>query len=130
MRFSVKGISLSDFFAAVTIDPDGALNLHQLMVAKEGAAKQDEKNPPKTPAAQGTASPEPTLPANVEIGGITLQGGTIKFTDKSIKPSYSANLTQIGGRVSSLSMKKDAAADVEVRGKVQRLCPPRNSRQG
>ncbi len=122
-RFSVKGISLSDFFAAITIEPDGALNLHQLMVAKEGAPKQDEKTPPKTPAAKEAVSPEPTLPANVEIGGITLQGGTIKFTDRYIKPSYSANLTQIGGRVSSLSMKKDTAADVEVRGKFNDYVP-------
>jgi uncharacterized protein involved in outer membrane biogenesis len=114
-RFSVKGVSLTDFFAAITIESDGTLNLHQLMVAEE-AAKQDEKTPAKPPAVQKTASHEPTMPENVEIGGITLQGGTIKFTDKYIKPSYSANLTQIGGRVSSLSMKKDIAAEVEVRG--------------
>jgi hypothetical protein len=63
------------------------------------------------------------MPANVEIGGITLQGGTIKFTDRYIKPSYSANLTQIGGRVSSLSMKKDTVAEVEVRGKFNDYVP-------
>ena len=68
MRFSVKGMSLSEFFAAITIEPDGTLNLHQLMVVEEGAPKQDEKIPPRTPAAKEAVSPEPTLPANVEIG--------------------------------------------------------------
>ena len=121
-RFSVKGVSLSDFFAAITIESDGTLNLHQLMVAEE-AAKQDEKTPARPPAAQGAVPSEPPITENVEIGGITLQGGTIKFTDKYIKPSYSANLTQIGGRVSSLSMKKDTAADVEVRGKLNDYVP-------
>jgi hypothetical protein len=123
MRFSVRGVSLSDFFAALTIEPDGELNLHQLMVAEEGAGKKDEKTPPKTPATKEAVSSEPSMPTNVEIGGITLQGGTIKFTDKYIKPSYSANLTQIGGRVSSLSMKKDMQAEVEVRGKLNDYVP-------
>ena len=121
-RFSVKGVSLSDFFAAITIESDGTLNLHQLMVAEE-AAKQEEETPAKTSSAKEGASHEPTMPANVEIGGITLQGGTIKFTDRYIKPSYSANLTQIGGRVSSLSMKKDTVAEVEVRGKFNDYVP-------
>lgn len=113
MRFSVKGVSLSDFYAAITIQPDGTLNLHQLTVPDEVPAKTDDKAVPS----------EPTLPANVEIGGITLQGGMIKFTDKNIKPTYTANLSQIGGRVSSLSMKKDNAADVEVRGKFNDYVP-------
>jgi len=123
MCYSVKGISLSGFFAAITIEPDGSLNLHHIMVAKEGATKQDGKNLSKTPTAQEAAPSELATPENVEIGGITLQGGTIKFTDRSIKPSYSANLTQIGGRVSSLSMKKDTASDVEVRGKYNDYIP-------
>ena len=122
MRFSVKGVSLSDFFAAITINSDGTLNLHQLMVAEE-AAKQDEITSVKPPTTQETASHEPGMPDNVEIGGITLQGGTIKFTDKSVNPTYTANLTQIGGRVSSLSMKKDTVADVEVRGKFNDYVP-------
>jgi hypothetical protein len=123
MRFSVKGVSLSDFYAAITIQPDGTLNLHQLTVPDEEPAKTDNKVPQKTQATKEAVPSESTLPANVEIGGITLQGGTIKFTDKNIKPSYSANLSQIGGRVSSLSMKKDSVADVEVRGKFNDYVP-------
>ncbi len=78
------------------------------MVEEEGATKQNDKPPAKPSTTQTTTAvpSDQTKPTNVEIGGITLQGGTIKFTDKSIKPNYSANLTQIGGRVSSLSTKK------------------------
>lgn len=121
-QYSVKGISLSDFFAAIAIEPDGTLNLHDLIVKEEGT-KQDGKALAKTPAPQEAAPIEPATQPNVEIGGITLQGGTIKFTDRSIKPNYTANLTQIGGRVSSLSMKKDTASDVEVRGKYNDFVP-------
>ncbi|HNQ47198.1 MAG TPA: DUF748 domain-containing protein [Syntrophorhabdus sp.] len=121
--YSAKGISLSDFFAAITIEPDGSLNLHHIVAAEEEAAKPDVKASPKTPAAQSTVASESTMPADMVIGGITLQGGTIRFTDRSIKPNYSANLTQIGGRVSSLSMKKDTASDVEVRGKYNDYVP-------
>jgi uncharacterized protein involved in outer membrane biogenesis len=123
LQFAVKGVSLSDFFAAITINSDGTLNLHQLMVAEQESTRPDEKTLIRTTEGKGAADTEPALPKNVEIGGITLQGGTIKFTDKSIKPAYTANLTQIGGRVSSLSMKKDMVADVEVRGKLNDYVP-------
>jgi len=125
LRYNVKGISLSDFFAAIAIEPDGSLNLHHIMVEEEGATKQNDKPPAKPSVTQTTTAipSDQTTPTNVEIGGITLQGGTIKFTDKSIKPNYSANLTQIGGRVSSLSTKKDTASDVEVRGKYNDYVP-------
>jgi uncharacterized protein involved in outer membrane biogenesis len=123
LQFAVKGVSLSDFFAAITINSDGTLNLHQLMVAEQESTRPDEKTLAKTTEGKGAADTEPALPKNVEIGGITLQGGTIKFTDKSVKPTYTANLTQIGGRVSSLSMKKDTVADVEVRGKLNDYVP-------
>jgi hypothetical protein len=123
LQFAVKGVSLSDFFAAITINSDGTLNLHQLMVAEQEPTKPEEKTIVKTTEAKGAAHTEPALPKNVAIGGITLQGGTIKFTDKSVKPTYTANLTQIGGRVSSLSMKKDTVADVEVRGKLNDYVP-------
>jgi uncharacterized protein involved in outer membrane biogenesis len=123
LQIAVKGVSLSDFFAAITINSDGTLNLHQLMVAKQESTRPDERTLAKTTEGKGAADTEPALPKNVEIGGITLQGGTIKFTDKSVKPTYTANLTQIGGRVSSLSMKKDTVADVEVRGKLNDYVP-------
>jgi uncharacterized protein involved in outer membrane biogenesis len=131
LRYNVKGISLSDFFAAIAIEPDGSLNLHHIMVEEEGAPKQHDKASAKASTTQKTAAiqsdtaipSDQTTPTNVEIGGITLQDGTIKFTDKSIKPNYSANLTQIGGRVSSLSTKKDTASDVEVRGKYNDYVP-------
>jgi uncharacterized protein involved in outer membrane biogenesis len=123
LQLAVKGVSLSDFFAAITINSDGSLNLHQLLVEEQEPTKSEEKTIIKTTEAKGADHTEPALPKNVEIGGITLQGGTIKFTDKSIKPTYTANLTQIGGRVSSLSMKKDAAAEVEVRGKLNDYVP-------
>ena len=55
-RFSVKGVSLSDFFAAITIEPDGALNLHQLMVAEE-AAQTRRKNPSKDSCSKRSCLP-------------------------------------------------------------------------
>lgn len=125
LRYNVKGISLSDFFAAIAIEPDGSLNLHHIMVEEEGATKQNDKPTAKPSTTQTTTAilSDQTTSTNVEIGGITLQGGTVKFIDKSIKPNYSANLTQIGGRVSSLSTKKDTASDVEVRGKYNDYVP-------
>ena len=69
MQFRVKGISLSDFFAAVTIESDGSLNLHQLVVPREVSRPEEAKVPPKTPETKRLSPPETSNDMNVEIGG-------------------------------------------------------------
>ena len=117
----IDGISLTDFYARIIVNPDGSLNVQHVL--------KDEQRPEATtqaPATGGTApqgtkdvSPGP----DIQIGNVTLQGGTIDFSDRLITPSYSASLTEIGGRVSSLSLKPGTRAEVEVRGKLDNSVP-------
>lgn len=123
MQFRVKGVSLSDFFAAITIESDGSLNLHHLITENQDTVPGKTRETPAPSTTTKGGALETQRSVDIEIGGITLQGGTIKFTDHHIKPSYAAILSQIGGRVSSLSTKKDTGADVEVRGKFNDYVP-------
>ncbi|OPY65731.1 MAG: AsmA family protein [Syntrophorhabdus sp. PtaU1.Bin050] len=116
----IKGVALSDFYSAVVINPDGTLSFSQIQ--EEPAGESHEA------AAQGTKAPAPREtktepPLDIEIGKVTLQGGTIQFTDRLIKPNYSAALTEIGGRVTGLSPRKNRHADVELRGKLDNYVP-------
>jgi hypothetical protein len=56
----------------------------------------------------------------ITIGQVTLQGGKVTFSDRSIHPSYTADLTDLAGRVSGLSSSAGSAADVDIRGSVNR----------
>ncbi|OPY72770.1 MAG: AsmA family protein [Syntrophorhabdus sp. PtaU1.Bin002] len=115
----IKGVALSDFYSAVVINPDGTLSFSQI---QEPARESHEATVQGTKApAPGEAKTEP--PLDIEIEKVTLQGGTIQFTDRLIKPSYSAVLTEIGGRVTGLSPRKNRRADVELRGKLDNHVP-------
>ena len=120
----VKGIALSNFYARVLIHPDGKLNLQEILAKEEAnkeAPSEKETPPPEKKGAEPAKEKEP--PKNIKIGNITLQGGTIDFSDRSVKPDYSAKLTEIGGRISGLSSEETTMADVELRGKLGDYAP-------
>ncbi len=131
----IGGMSLTDFYSALVINTDGTLSVRRILAEetreelRETAASQRSGATPRTaPAApRQTVGPSQATgaapPLDIEIEKITLQGGTIAFTDRYIKPSYAANLTEMGGRISGLSPKKDRRAEVELRGKLDNYVP-------
>jgi hypothetical protein len=60
---------------------------------------------------------------DIKLGQITLQGGRIDVSDKSVKPEFSMNLSEMGGRISGLSAEANTTADVELRGKLNEYTP-------
>ena len=134
-------LNLSD----ITTNPQTApksLTREQAGVAPAAAAA-----PSPTPtAAIGTPSPAPTPPAapgaapsatgpasgapaakpvngDIEVGRITLEGGHVNYTDNFIKPNYTANLTEIGGKVGAFGTRSTTPADVALQGKVNGSAP-------
>ena len=59
----------------------------------------------------------------IKIDAVTLQGGTINFSDRHIEPNYSSSFLEIGGRISGLSSEENKFADVELRGKLENYAP-------
>ena len=59
----------------------------------------------------------------IRIGKITLQGGTVNFSDFFVKPNYTVNVTKVAGRVSGLSSTADTVADLELRGSYANSAP-------
>jgi hypothetical protein len=60
---------------------------------------------------------------DIQIAELTLQGGDIQFADRSVKPNYSADLAEIGGRVTGLSAAETTLADLDLRGKLYNSAP-------
>lgn len=117
----INKVALTDFYARLILHPDGSLNLQQIVGAKpekpgQGSATASHKRDARTGAPDKTVK-------DIRIQQVTLQGGRINFSDRSLKPHYSANLVEIGGRISGLSSTANTLADVEVRGKLDQYAP-------
>ncbi|RZL86465.1 MAG: DUF748 domain-containing protein [Variovorax sp.] len=79
-----------------------------------------------TPAPLTAAAPAPAADGRapvINFGPIALVNGKIDFSDLFIKPNYSADLTELTGKLSAFSSKpqgdRPALADLELRGKAQ-----------
>ncbi|HJW24821.1 MAG TPA: DUF748 domain-containing protein [Rhodocyclaceae bacterium] len=100
LSLSAGEVALSDFYARVIVSPQGRLNLADIIRKPEG--KKDG------------GSDQESVP--VRIGKVSLQGGTVNFSDHFVKPNYTVNVTRIGGRITGLSSQPKATADLELRG--------------
>jgi len=131
-RVEVKETSLADFYARITINENGRINLSD--IAKSPA--QVNNTPPTampappapvTPAgAAASAStplpPDPLAPV-VVFGPVSLVNGKVLFSDFFIKPNYSADLTELTGKLSAFSSQppggEPVLADLELRGRAE-----------
>lgn len=118
----IDGISLADFYAKIVVNPDGTLNLQKIL------AEEEKTKESQTAEAQKAKEPPPEkkkkeAEKDIKIGNITLQGGTIEFIDKVINPNYSANLTEIGGKISGIALVQNQLAEVNLRGKINQFVP-------
>ncbi|MBS3917788.1 MAG: DUF748 domain-containing protein [Deltaproteobacteria bacterium] len=122
LLIDVKGISLTNFYTRLVIQPNGSLNLQEIMV-KDEPKKEKEASPPVTQEKAASSQKEKESVKNIKIGTVTLQEGRVDFSDQSLKPEYSVKLTEIGGRVSGLSSEETTLADMELRGKLNDYAP-------
>ena len=141
LSLDVRETTLTDFFARVIVDPAGRLNLQNLTkksqqeaeaiaTAKEVDTRQNlgggtttTATPPASVAAPSIAAATPQAsngPAPiVRFGPMSLVNGKIDFTDLFVKPNYSADLSELTGKLSAFASDKPALADLELRGKAQ-----------
>lgn len=124
MAVNVGEVALSDFYSRLILSKEGRLNLQDIVRTSGGAAKPDEATP--SAAAPKAAEPAPAskqAAVPVRIGKVTLQGGTVNFSDFFVKPNYTVNVTKVAGRVSGLSSTADTVADLELRGSYANSAP-------
>ncbi len=126
--FSLRlaGVSLDNFYARIIVNRDGVLNLQQIQgkaaapaAGKPEAAPATAAAPPPLPQTAAT----PAGPPPVQIDAVTLQGGTLFFTDRHLKSEFDTTMYNLGGRISGLSSAPGAYADVDLRGNLENQSP-------
>ena len=131
---AIDEIALNDFHTRIVMSADETINLAEAFAppaakgagakpkaAKPAAAKPAAKPPAtaKPAAAAGAKSPAANAP-KITIGRVLLKGGNISFNDRVIKPSYTAELTDLAARISGLSSLPGTTADLELSGAINR----------
>jgi uncharacterized protein involved in outer membrane biogenesis len=77
---------------------------------------------PAAPAPVALAKVDPLAPI-IQVGPISLVHGKVFFSDRFVKPNYSANLTELTGKLSAFSSQPapgtSGMADLELRGRAE-----------
>jgi hypothetical protein len=131
VRLKVREISLADFFARLIINPEGRLVLQDLVSTEgKGSPALAQGNAAQASASQASAPVSATAPppahaasANdpvIDIGPIRLINGRVAFSDRFIKPHYSADLSELSGSMSHFSSQASMGlADLELHGRAE-----------
>lgn len=149
-KVQVSETSLQDFFARITINEAGRINLRDIV---KGDAEATATAPATTaasapaPAASAAPAPQPVQTAArdplapvVQFGPVSLVNGKVLFSDFFIKPNYSADLSELTGKLSAFSSeapggepqlatlellgRAEGSASLEVTGKLNPLAQP------
>ena len=124
-------IALNGVYSRIIIRKDGTLNLQNLVQKEE--KKPDTQPPAATaakPAEQPPASasiPAPQTPAaakkHIRVDAVTIQGGTLAFTDNHLPQRFATVFYNLGGKVSGLSPEDAKFAEVDLRGNLENHSP-------
>jgi hypothetical protein len=123
----IHEVSVSNFYSRIVVNSDRTVNLQEIF----GAATADKKDqgtetrPVQVAAVapQAETKDQPARLSNIKIDRITLQGGRINFTDNFIRPRFSGNLLDIGGRITGLTSEENKYGEVELKGMYENYAP-------
>ncbi len=125
-RAQVREATLSDFYARVIVNASGRVNLQDLVKATPAGAPATTPAlaPASAPAsAPNVASAQAAPAAVIAMGPITLVNGKVLFSDRFIRPNYSADLSELNGKLGAFSSQTlDGSvqlADLELRGRAE-----------
>ncbi|WP_052736642.1 DUF748 domain-containing protein [Aquincola tertiaricarbonis] len=105
-QVSVQEAALSDFYSRLVITEEGRFNLRDVAAAPGGVAE---------PAgAAGAVTPGPVI----AVGSTRLLRGSIDFTDRFIRPNYSAELSGLNGSLGTFSTASPQMAALSLQGRV------------
>lgn len=107
--------ALSDFYSRLVVTEDGRFNLRDVAAAPKPA---DAAAPSAAAPASAPVATDRALPIDLAVGGVRLANGKIDFSDRFVKPNYSAALTELNGKLGAFdSTTPQQLATLELRGR-------------
>ncbi len=124
-QLEIREAALNDFFARLVITEQGRLNLSSVAAADAAASAPaaSASAPAPVVAAAASAASAPAaaapseLPIVLSVGGVKLANGRVDFSDRFVRPNYSANLTELNGQLGAFRSGTREMATIELRGR-------------
>lgn len=123
-QLEIREAALNDFFARLVVTEQGRLNLSSVAAADAAAsapaAAARAASAVVAAASAGSAASAPaasTLPIALSVGGVKLANGRVDFSDRFVRPNYSANLTELSGQLGAFRSGTREMATIELRGR-------------
>ena len=113
----VREAALSDFYSRLIVTEQGRFNLQDVAVPPSGAASAAAASAPAAAASAASAPVDGGLPIDVRIGATRLNNGKVDFSDRFVRPNYSAALTDLNGQLGALRSDSREMATLELRGR-------------
>ncbi|MBK8665868.1 MAG: DUF748 domain-containing protein [Burkholderiales bacterium] len=167
MQVEVKDTLLSDFYARLIIHPNGRINLQDVLKSAAGEAAAaapataaatrapastmpaagefsgtaDSGAAPTAPSAPvAVAAPVDPMAPVIRVGPLRLANGRVAFSDRFIRPNYSADLSDLNGSLGAFSSvaptgapqmaelqltgRAEGSAALQIKGKLNPLAKP------
>lgn len=115
MKITLNSIALTDPAVNAVMSQNGVLNLVKLADANSGKAEKKNTEPKTAPAEHSSKSSSGSALA-LNIGKVTLNGGSLRFTDNAIEPTFKLSATNLNGSLSNYSTTAKGNANVDVKG--------------
>jgi len=120
----IKEIALSDYLAKIGINSEGKINLASLTDTETETEPLDEKQQNNIVQTETvTTTNAESTPLDITIDTLTLQGGTVSFSDRSMQGIFSTTMYNLGGRVTGLASDNQMQADIDLRGQLENHSP-------
>ncbi len=117
---SIRQIALNGVYSRIIVRKDGTLNLQNLVQKPAPTAPAGQT---VTPATVAVSKQAPKAKHQISIGAITIQDGTIAFSDHHLRQQFTSTFHNLGGRVSGMSSDDSKFADVDLRGNLENRSP-------
>ncbi len=105
----VQKAALTEFYARLIVDEQGRFNLRDLGPREVQAQAQDA-------APSAAAASAPAL--QFSLGELQLDKGAVDFSDRFIRPNYSAKLSELQGSLGRVDSSQAQLAPLAIKGKV------------
>jgi len=126
-KISIGTLALDQVYARLIINANGRLNT-QDVITNPAAAAPVSVTRAETVPAPAASTPSPAIAANipapqVHIGAITVANSQLNYTDNFIKPNYTANITQLTGKIGGFGTDAGPPADLSLQGQLDDNSP-------
>lgn len=117
----IKQVALNNYQTNILINRDGRINLTSVTATEPEPTPQTqaEASPSEPPVATDTSG----SPPDIRVDALTLQGGTVSFTDRHLPSTFSTTMYQLGGRITGMASNENMQADVDLRGQLENHSP-------